>query len=74
MPAVVWAVDDASMPVEELVPIEDLNENISAGQQNVDEVAQTEEQPEIETKKPLLPNKQPISKRKLIKKFLLAMF
>lgn len=74
MPAVVWAVDGVAMPVEELVPIEELNENVSAEQQNVDEAVQTEEQPEIETEKQLLPYKKPISKRKLIKKFLLAMF
>lgn len=67
-----FAVEESSAEHSLVTPLEEISDEHASNQtygNNIDETA-----PETYTEESSLPYKQPISKRKLIKKFLLAMF
>ena len=69
------AFDDINLPTEEMTIIEDIVENpdatVSDAPQKEDEIV--EDIPVVSEQKSDIPYKKPISKRKLFKKFFLAM-
>lgn len=75
LPAVTWAVDDVLTPLEEIPSIEEVNENTT--ETNIsDDVLNNEEAQiqENDSESSSFAYKKPISKKALLKKFLLAMF
>lgn len=67
----VLASDNMIVPVDDVVLVEDTVGNPEETVQKDDEVV--EDIPAVEKQEPDIPYKKPISKRRLIKKFLLAM-
>jgi len=71
LPTGTFAVEDAQIRDENPVVVEETIENLSVDQPREENLGINNEDTQIADS---LPYKQPISKRKLIKKFLLAMF
>ena len=80
LPLSVFAIDEQLVPIDEPVYVEqtkDVSEELQSQEtediQSISSESETES-PAIKGEDSHMPYKQPISKRKLIKKFLLAMF
>jgi hypothetical protein len=75
LPVTAWAVDDIVKPTENSISTESLSYNSEANSNEILEEETIETEPAtINEQTANIPYKKPISKRKLVKKFLLAMF